>query len=47
MKGKVSEDEIDEVMSFYKTDFNKIQLTTQLVTYHANLPAMNNKCVHA
>ena len=47
MKGKVSEDEIDEVMSFYKTDFDKIQLTTQLVTYHAKYPAMNNKCVHA
>ena len=47
VKGKVSEDEIDEVMSFYKTDFDKIQLTTQLVTYHANYPAMNNKCVHA
>ena len=46
VKGKVSEDEIDEVMSFYKTDFDKIQLTTQLVTYHANYPAMNNKCVH-
>ena len=44
VKGKVSE---DEVMSFYKTDFNKIQLTTQLVTYHAKYPAMNTKCVHA
>ena len=47
VKGKVSEDEIDEVMSFYKTDFDKIQLTTQLVTNHAKYPAMNNKCVHA
>ena len=47
VNGKVSEDEIDEVMSFYKTDFDKIQLTTKLVTYHANYPAMDNKCVHA
>ena len=32
--------------SFYKTDFQKVQLTTQPATYYANCPAMKNKCVH-
>lgn len=34
------------VASFYKTDFEKVQLVTQPATHYANCPAMKNKCVH-
>ena len=46
VKGETNNDEIDELISFYKTDFNKIQLTAQLETYYTNYPAMKNKCQH-
>ena len=46
MKGETDNDEIDELISFYKTDFNKLQLTAQLETFYTNYPAVKNKCLH-
>ena len=46
VKGEATEAEIDEVVSFYRTDFEKVQLTSQLATFYANYPAMKGKCVH-